>query len=134
MRDLADVQELTKLLDLPAEFADQLSPYVQAEYRELWAAVRGDWRRFVRIWGHKPLSTRVETLDGLIAALPDAAPMLKAMKADGVTLDPSRSSPDGPAYLVTTDPDVARRYDMHDEMDVMDASDEPRRTGKPGRQ
>ena len=49
MRDLADVQELTKLLDLPAEFADRLSPYVQAKYRELWAAVRQERRRFVRI-------------------------------------------------------------------------------------
>ena len=122
MRDLADVQELMKLLDLPVELADRLDPYVRAKYRELWAAVRQEQGRFVRVWPHRPLSTRAETLDDLIAALPDAAPVLGAMKADGVTLDSSRSSPHGPAYLVTTDPDVARRHDMHDERDVMDVS------------
>ncbi len=41
MRDLADVQELIDVLRLPAAFADQLNPYVQDKYRELWSVVRG---------------------------------------------------------------------------------------------
>ncbi len=36
LKDLADVQELIKTLDLPREMADQLHPFVQDKYRELW--------------------------------------------------------------------------------------------------
>jgi hypothetical protein len=42
MRDLADVQDLIKLLHLPADFSDQLDPYVRAKYRELWDAVQNN--------------------------------------------------------------------------------------------
>ena len=35
-KDLGDVQELIKLLRLPAEFASRLHPSVQEQYRELW--------------------------------------------------------------------------------------------------
>src|SRR3954452_10475068 len=35
LRDLADVQELIRILRLPAEFADQLDPSVRAAYGEL---------------------------------------------------------------------------------------------------
>jgi hypothetical protein len=44
VKDLADVQELIKFLHLPAAFADQLDPYVQAKYRELWDAVQNSPR------------------------------------------------------------------------------------------
>lgn len=40
LKDLADVQELIKLLGLGADFASQLSPYVQAKYRELWTGAQ----------------------------------------------------------------------------------------------
>lgn len=42
LKDLADVQEVTKALSLPIAFADQLHPYVQEKFRELW--VSGDER------------------------------------------------------------------------------------------
>jgi hypothetical protein len=35
LKDLADVQELIKTLDLPVAFADQLNSFVQAKFREL---------------------------------------------------------------------------------------------------
>ncbi|SFI90120.1 hypothetical protein [Planctomicrobium piriforme] len=38
LKDLADVQELIKVLQLPESFADQLHPHVAAEFRELWSA------------------------------------------------------------------------------------------------
>jgi hypothetical protein len=44
VRDLADVQDLMKLLHLPADLADQLDPYVRAKYRELWDAVQDNPR------------------------------------------------------------------------------------------
>jgi hypothetical protein len=40
LKDLGDVQELIRLLHLPAEFADSLDPFVRARYRELWEGVR----------------------------------------------------------------------------------------------
>jgi hypothetical protein len=40
--DLADVQNLIRLKSLPEEFAQELHPFVQAKYLELWQAVRAD--------------------------------------------------------------------------------------------
>lgn len=40
LKDLADVQELIKALVLPADFADQLNPYVRDKYLELWQGIR----------------------------------------------------------------------------------------------
>lgn len=53
LKDLADVQELIKLLTLPASFADELNPYVQEKFRELW--IKGQ-RRFVTLWRNKWLT------------------------------------------------------------------------------
>lgn len=39
LKDLADVQELIRLLHLPAEFAEQLPPFVREKYKELRRAV-----------------------------------------------------------------------------------------------
>jgi hypothetical protein len=39
LKDLADVQELIKVLKLPAEFAQQLNGYVRDKYMELWNGV-----------------------------------------------------------------------------------------------
>lgn len=36
LKDLGDVQELIRTLGLPAEFTEQLNPYVRAKYAELW--------------------------------------------------------------------------------------------------
>jgi hypothetical protein len=40
LRDLADVQELIRLLSLPADFAARLDPSVRDLYAELWTAVQ----------------------------------------------------------------------------------------------
>jgi hypothetical protein len=40
LRDLADVQELIRIRQLPRDFADQLNPFVRDKYRELWQAVQ----------------------------------------------------------------------------------------------
>lgn len=37
LKDLADVQELIRVLALPRAFADQLNPYVRDKYQELWS-------------------------------------------------------------------------------------------------
>lgn len=42
LRDLSDVLELIRTLKLPANFADQLNPYVWAKYLELYHAAADD--------------------------------------------------------------------------------------------
>ncbi len=42
LKDIADVLELIRLLQLPAGFADQLDPFVRAKFLELWTATRQD--------------------------------------------------------------------------------------------
>jgi len=88
LKDLADVIELIKVLQLPRGFSEHLNPYVREKYEELWLSVR---TRFVKSW------------DGSIE--PDAA-SLQAMLAEGVVREA-----DG--VLVTYDPSVAEKYDMH---------------------
>ena len=39
LRDLADVQELIRVLHLPREFAEQLNPFVREKFEELWQAL-----------------------------------------------------------------------------------------------
>jgi hypothetical protein len=40
LKDLGDVQELIRILDLPQNYGDQLNEYVRAKYIEMWEAVK----------------------------------------------------------------------------------------------
>ena len=40
LRDLADVQELIRILRLPSDFAEQLNPFVRDQYAQLWSSVQ----------------------------------------------------------------------------------------------
>lgn len=42
LKDLADVQELIRVLKLAEDYAAQLNPYVQAKFIELWQGVQND--------------------------------------------------------------------------------------------
>jgi hypothetical protein len=118
LKDLADVQELIRLLGLPLDYAAQLNEYVRPKYQELWSAGRAGPKRYTTLWHDPRLIAAPASLDEMIALLADAAPQLEAMRAAGVTLDAAGSGP-GYAHLVTTDPEVARQYDMHDEAEFL---------------
>lgn len=120
LKDLADVQELIKLLSLPLAFGSKLNPYVQAKFQELWQASRGNERRYIRVWRHNSLTTGAQCIDDMIVSLPDAADILRKMRDDGVTLDLQGRTSDDYVRLVTNDPDMARKYDMHDESEFWD--------------
>ena len=120
IKDLADVQELIKLLTLPAEFGSQLNPYVQPKYQELWNASRSHQRRYVQLWRNKLHTTGAKSFEQLIENLPHAADTLRNMRDAGVTLDLDGGTGDDYARLVTTDPEIARKYDMHDESEFWD--------------
>ncbi len=114
IRDLSDVMELIKLRDLPESFAAELNPYVQSKFRELWAQSR---RRYIKLLHDPRLTAQIATWDDLKFALPEMSSQFEQMRASGVTLDLDRSSADGYVWLVSTDPEVARSYDMHEESD-----------------
>jgi len=42
LKDLADVQEMIRHLNLPLKQVDSLNPYVQEKFREMWNAVRNN--------------------------------------------------------------------------------------------
>ena len=115
LKDLSDVVEVIKLLGLPPGFEAQLNPYVRDKYRELWASVHKGETRYMRLWRNKFLTIDAESLDDMIAALDKASATLKAMRDDGVTLDPEGGTGDDYAHLITTDPAIAKKYDMHEE-------------------
>jgi hypothetical protein len=112
IKDLADVLELIKVRGLPESFALELDPYVQAKFRELWAQSR---RRFVKRLRDDRLTQGITHWDQLIAALPGKKPLFDQMRDAGVVIDPDQSPTPGYAYFVSTDPEVAQTYDMHEE-------------------
>ena len=71
---------------------------MQDKFKQLWADAHPAAMRYVKLWPSEDDET------------------LQAMLADGVTIDAERGiNENGYAYLVTTDPIIARKYDMHDE-------------------
>lgn len=111
LKDLSDVLELIKLVNLPADFTEQLNPYVREKYSELWKQAR---TRYVTLWRNKWLTAEAKTIDEMIVLLKEAADKLEAMRRDGVVLEEGGITDDY-AHLVTTDPDVAKKYDMIEE-------------------
>ena len=123
MKDLADVLELIKILALPRDFVQQLDPYVQNKFIELWSANRQVTRRYVRLWRNKFLTLEAKKIDDMIATLHAAAAELQAMREDGVTMDPEGGTADDYAYLVTTDPEIAKKHGMEEEDEGWEADD-----------
>lgn len=107
LKDLSDVIELIKAADLPLEFADSLNPYVREKYAELWQAARPAPKRYARLMpkgqdsGEEPW---------------------RAMAADGVVPDASRES-DRFVYLVTDDPELAKKHGLFDESEMWDENE-----------
>jgi hypothetical protein len=115
MKDLVDVQELIRLLTLPKTFSENMSPYVQAKFNELWEAAHSGTRRYMTLWRNKFLTIDANNFDEVIEKLGDAVELLKQMRADGVDVDPDGGTANDYIHLVTTDPEIAKKYDMHDE-------------------
>jgi len=90
---------------------------VRLKFEELWAGVQKAPKRYVRLWPHKSLTANLSNFDDLIRESKDATSLLERMREDGVSLDPKSSSANEYVYLVTSDPEVAKKYDMHDEKD-----------------
>jgi len=104
VKDLGDVQELIKELEISREFASELDPYVRDKFLELWRGAHRSSRRFVRI-----------EQKGAITAQ-----QLSEMQAAGVVVQEL----DGQAiHLLTTDSELARKYEMHEESEFRPPND-----------
>ena len=115
-KDLSDVLELIKAQILPLEFAGQLDPYVRETYRRLWHETR---RRFVLLWRNQPLTAKPTSNEELADQRRQAAEELERMQRDGVVLE-NRGARDGSMFLVTDDPEVAKKYGMVEEAEFWD--------------
>jgi hypothetical protein len=125
-RDLADVLDLIKLLNLPQDFAEQLDPYVRKAYVQLWSE---GTRRYVTPWQENRLTVAAKTIEDMIAILraakdESAADKLDAMRRDGVTLVIHGVLGNERPRLVTTDPELARKYDMLEESELWEDEDD----------
>jgi hypothetical protein len=117
MKDLSDVLELIKILNLPSAFSDQLNPFVRAKFLELWNQGR---KRYETLWRNKWLTSEAKTIDDMIASLKAAADHLDEMRKAGVTLEDTGGVADDYASLVTTDPEVAKKFGMEEEPEYLD--------------
>lgn len=120
LKDLGDVQELIKTLHLPRDLSSSLNPYVRSKYDELWQSTMGQQKRYIKLWRKKFLTTATESIEEMISLLESASKELAEMKAAGVILDPEGGVSEDYAILVTTDPEVAKRFDMHDETEYFE--------------
>ena len=102
--------ELIKTLNLPRTLVDDLNPFVQDKFNQLWKATQPLSNRYIKLWKNQQSSNDEQS----------AAEALKAMLAEGITLEPASGSSNEFAHLVTTDPDIAKKYDMHDETEFLD--------------
>ncbi len=126
LKDLSDVLELIKVLNLPAEYAAQLNPYVTNKYQELWREAR---KRYVAHWSHESLIAGAVSFDELISGLRAAndsseIPRLEQMRRDGVILERHESLGSDTALLMTTDPQVAEKYGLIDESEYWEEGSE----------
>ncbi|MFN3651994.1 MAG: nucleotidyltransferase family protein [Armatimonadota bacterium] len=121
LRDHSDVLELIKLIGLPRDYSRHLDPYVREKYEELWAQAV---RRYVTLWRNERLTAGATSIQEMASRLRDAAELLEAMQRDGVELQSLDSVRDDCVFLTTTDPEVARKYDMVEETEFWDEAAE----------
>ncbi len=111
-RDIGDVEQLIQLLNLPADFAEKLDPYVQEEFRKVWRSIHQSERRFLTAWRDSALTSKASSLAELVELLGSPGDRLHQLLADGAQLDAQSNLAKGLAVLFTTDPAVAKKYDM----------------------
>lgn len=127
LKDLSDVLELIKTLNLPLEFVHQLDAFVQGKFQELWRQSR---KRYVMTWRNKWLTAEAKSIEDMINLLRSAAEQLDQMRMDGVVIDDSNGGDDDYARLVTTDPIVAERYGLVDESEYWERDDQRKGEGE----
>lgn len=65
-------------------------------------------------WRNKFLTLDAKSIDDMAGILEGAAKQLREMQAAGVTLDPESGVGDDYASLITSDPEVAKKFGMEE--------------------
>jgi hypothetical protein len=128
-KDLIDVQQLIATLHLTRDLSNQLHEYVRPTYRDLWDGLHARKKKFVRRWPAAIQTLEAGSIEEMIKGLESAAEELRQMKADGIVLERAAATAGGYAHLVTSDPAIAEKYDLHEESEFF-ADDED--DGSPG--
>lgn len=115
LRDLADVQELTRTLCLAQDLAPALHPDVRECFISVCKDVDAACKRFLLLWEQGDELSKAPTFDELVAANPNHAAELEAMRQDGMSVFEERPLYEGRAILFTSSRSVARKYGMHPE-------------------
>jgi hypothetical protein len=97
-KDLIDVGELVRAIQLPQTLVDDLNPFVRDQYLAIWRKVNAKPTRFVLDRG-----VAGERLDEMLSV--------------GVLLEGAADDPK--ARLITTDPAIAKKYGMDDERESL---------------
>jgi hypothetical protein len=114
-KDLGDVTEMIKELKLARDFVRELNPFVQEKYRELWDGVNSPTARYVTFRRIEGVDSSTKSTGELVTQLSTNDDTVRAMLADGVTVDRAPPIAADEIRFVTGDPAVARKHDMHDE-------------------
>ena len=101
---------------------------MREEYGRLSRNVHRRKKHYLKLWRNKLLTGEAKSLDKMIEILraanqSEAASGVETMGLDGVTLEPADA--DDRFYLVTTDPEVAKKYGMEDEAEFWNEDDDP---------
>ena len=108
-------------MNLPADFTDQLNPFVRAKYLELWNQGK---KRYETRWRHKWLTSEAKSIDEMIESLRAAADTSRRNAESGCNSKDNGGVGDDYATLVTTDPEVAKRFGMEEEREYLDEEDD----------
>lgn len=122
LKDLADVQELIKLLSLPRDYSHKLNEYVRPKFEELWQNVNGTTRRYVKLVVLDSPIADEQSLDDLLGSSHVLGDEWAGLKNSGVTVERHQTLDDR-LWLITTDPEIAKKYDMHEESEFLGSDD-----------
>jgi hypothetical protein len=122
-RHRADAQELMLHCLLPREYAENLPVELRSAFISLWEPLRHPDRRFLRRWKH---ADGVSDWDALAARFPDARDEIERMRKDGVQLVAYDTPPAEGLWLVSCEPILAAKYELHDEFDYFQELIPPR--------
>lgn len=114
-KDLGDVQELIKLLNLPESLSTAIHLSVRDKYIELWRSLHVGQTRYILVWENRWLGSDVHTLEDMIKVSNGPIQELESMHADGLVLDPNIGVSGDYVHFVTADQVIAEKYGMEEE-------------------
>jgi len=116
-KDLVDVEQLVMILDLPESIGEQLNPYVQAKFKQLWTAMRFSPVRYLSVREYQRTATGLVPICDAGEQHAAAELELQAMLVAGVAIDAQAAANAQRVRLSTNDRVLARRFGMELESD-----------------